>query len=507
MIRRIVIGICLTALVACSQQQTTEQAPPLPADLDLQGLADQSQSKTDAITKWYMDVVGELAYQLVAGKTGDGTYFHGYTAKWDAGTSVALRAFGSYWGLVLVYKQKKNGSWGNPLSRFTISYDKKKQNYHGEGTFTATASGNYLVVVGSPWSWSYKYELGAECTAGSCVQKFCVEYVAADTAGNSFNAFYATTVDSYEAGKQLLAELNGQFIEEAINPGTCGEQSGICLLNYKPVCGAPFSDPEKTYGNLCSLKVAVRMLAKDGYAKGRWQDGPCRLPGQCFNDDECKSDDYCGDNGVRCIMAPCTANYNVCQPREDKGAYCDRNRVCKPGLHCDAEKQQCVADDAQTGCTSSKDCPVDQICQQVYCITTPCPALCGNPACTDDKQCGADGYCDATGVCKKTGFCVRSSDCVGQPLVSMLMCMGEWRCDKAANQCKYNCGYQTNFCQAETLEDQHYGACKMVMGYLWNGKECKLISGCGCDEATDPTCRRLFSSQQKCDAVAKSCQN
>lgn len=55
----------------------------------------------------------------------------------------------------------------------------------------------------------------------------------------------------------------------------------------------------------------------------------CRLPGQCLADNECASGEYCGDNGVRCITHPCTANYDVCQPLEEDGAWCDRDEVCE----------------------------------------------------------------------------------------------------------------------------------------------------------------------------------
>lgn len=54
----------------------------------------------------------------------------------------------------------------------------------------------------------------------------------------------------------------------------------------------------------------------------------CRLPGQCLADSECASSEYCGDNGVRCITAPCLANYDVCQDVEATGSWCDRDQMC-----------------------------------------------------------------------------------------------------------------------------------------------------------------------------------
>lgn len=77
----------------------------------------------------------------------------------------------------------------------------------------------------------------------------------------------------------------------------------------------------------------------------------------CNDDSECGSDEYCGDNGVRCITFPCDANFDICKPRELEGAYCANDRGCADGLSCQANT--CAV--AQNECSDATDCS-DQFC-------------------------------------------------------------------------------------------------------------------------------------------------
>ncbi len=54
----------------------------------------------------------------------------------------------------------------------------------------------------------------------------------------------------------------------------------------------------------------------------------CAAPGACLADDECAIGEFCGDNGVRCIVAPCLANFDVCQAPQAPGDWCDRDEMC-----------------------------------------------------------------------------------------------------------------------------------------------------------------------------------
>lgn len=45
------------------------------------------------------------------------------------------------------------------------------------------------------------------------------------------------------------------------------------------------------------------------------------------------------------------------------------------------------------------------------------------------------------------------------------------------------------------LDAKGEGACEMHMGYTWDGKQCKGVSGCKC---VGKDCAKLFSSKQAC---------
>ncbi len=67
-------------------------------------------------------------------------------------------------------------------------------------------------------------------------------------------------------------------------------------------------------------------------------------PGECFSNDECAADEVCADNGVRCITAPCDANYDVCQPAP--ASECQTNDDCTDGYcrfaNADRTHMECV---------------------------------------------------------------------------------------------------------------------------------------------------------------------
>jgi hypothetical protein len=46
------------------------------------------------------------------------------------------------------------------------------------------------------------------------------------------------------------------------------------------------------------------------------------------------------------------------------------------------------------------------------------------------------------------------------------------------------------------------GACKMILGYKWDGKTCTMISGCSC---SGKDCSRLYSSLAACQKAQAHC--
>lgn len=94
----------------------------------------------------------------------------------------------------------------------------------------------------------------------------------------------------------------------------------------------------------------------------------CAAPDACEGDWDCGPGKFCGDNGVRCVRAPCDANYDVCQSQLGAGSSCTRDGECAAGT----------------------------ACRQGTCRTEPC----GETAECDGGFCGcADQTCDGS-ICK-----------------------------------------------------------------------------------------------------------
>lgn len=76
-------------------------------------------------------------------------------------------------------------------------------------------------------------------------------------------------------------------------------------------------------------------------------------PQRCTSHDDCASDEFCGDNGVRCITSPCDANFDICQPRQGEGDACNEDEMCGPDLAC--RNAQCTAVGTDE-CADAADC-------------------------------------------------------------------------------------------------------------------------------------------------------
>ena len=158
----------------------------------------------------------------------------------------------------------------------------------------------------------------------------CVEYETTDESGTPLRNLYAINVDSYEAGKALLATVAPNFINESIRPGACNTPSA-CPRIYKPVCGELASGPKRTFSNVCEFAAAIRKEAgATGESKGHFEPGVCSTAQACTEDSDCRQG-FCGwDAG----------NSRVCKPYSQVGERCEgfttpaHRRVCAPGLQC-----------------------------------------------------------------------------------------------------------------------------------------------------------------------------
>jgi hypothetical protein len=261
----------------------------VPAGTDENALADQDPGKADFAGGWWVQNEGGIGcFETKSGKTGSVGGFDGYTFKQVKGGKIGFDVVTSRRARVLVYGPMKNARWGGVRLSDWTQWNGNAKTYTTTIKWTAPEEGKYFVVVGAYVLGATTYALTYYCDS----EPHCVEYVSTDDTHTSLRSFYAINVNSYQEGKDTLAALNGNFVDEAINPGTCAEQSQICTKIYKPVCAAditPDAGPEpQQHGNLCAFKVAVRNASLGSPwngAKGHWDEGECK-PAFCTPGDK-----------------------------------------------------------------------------------------------------------------------------------------------------------------------------------------------------------------------------
>ena len=182
---------------------------------------------------------------------------------------------------------------------------------HASVVYEAEKSIDYVVAVYSiAWTATGNYSLRADCE----LTKFCVEYETTAADGTPYNNFYAQNVTTYEEGKQVLAQV-GDFLYEAINPGSCASQAIMCPAVEMPVC-ADTPQQQTQYGNVCKLKRHIREMAGEtDQWKGHWEEGVCDATGQfcggiagfpCPDGFSCVLEGTYPDAGGSCQRQVCT---------------------------------------------------------------------------------------------------------------------------------------------------------------------------------------------------------
>lgn len=125
--------------------------------------------------------------------------------------------------------------------------------------------------------------------------------------------------------------------------------------------------------------------------------GGCQQADACEDDYACKPGQFCGDNGVRCVRAPCDANYNVCQAQHTIGGNCSRDAECGAGSAC--RDNVCAAQ----LCEAESDCNNGFCgCSDSTCSTR----ICKNYA-AEGESCGGFRMAD------RVRFCSSEFECVG----------------------------------------------------------------------------------------------
>jgi len=128
----------------------------------------------------------------------------------------------------------------------------------------------------------------------------------------------------------------------------------------------------------------------------------CVAADACEGDYDCKAGEFCGDNGVRCIQAPCEANYNVCRSKVGDGSSCSRDGECAAGFAC--REGVC---DAQV-CETETDC-INGFCG---CADSSCRTRICKDFAKEGERCGGFRIADRVRFCSKDFACVAPYDII-----------------------------------------------------------------------------------------------
>lgn len=223
--------------------------------------------------------------------------------------------------------------------------------------------------------------------------------------GIDFPSYYFGRTTELVAGQRFQVELetNRASLVRLYGPAT-GFVDGLPIFG-RPLVRADTRRADGAHRSSFSFEApadGVYMLAYG--PKWVWQadyritftcvEG-CAAAEACENDWNCKTGEFCGDNGVRCVRAPCDANFNVCQAQVPGGSACTRDGECQAGLAC--RGGACVAE------------------------------LCGETSECDNGFCGCgDGSC-TTSICKD--FAKEGESCGGFRMAHLVRhCSPDFAC-------------------------------------------------------------------------------
>jgi hypothetical protein len=140
----------------------------------------------------------------------------------------------------------------------------------------------------------------------------------------------------------------------------------------------------------------------------------------------------------------------------DTDADCEGGRVCEavPVAGGGGSENQCV-----TGCHADSQCAAGERCEEVVCITAPCPGQCvGASECAGDADCATGSVCELSTGCTAPSTCVPgchdSSQCsAGEScnIVQCLTCPCPGSCGPAPGACDVDADCDPGFvCELST---------------------------------------------------------
>jgi hypothetical protein len=154
---------------------------------------------------------------------------------------------------------------------------------------------------------------------------------------------------------------------------------------------------------------------------------------------------------------------------------------------CDGLDNDCdgmVDEDCSGWCYSDKECGPYEFCNFAIPVGMAC--------CPNNMDCN-DNLMMCPGVCQlQAGLCWSDADCLmGETCEGEIVCPPGAMCFVADHPGKCIPSVQP-VCQV--VKPYSHGACAMVLGYIFNGKECFLESGCSCGS----DCVFFFQTMDEC---------
>ncbi|MCZ6795220.1 MAG: hypothetical protein O7J95_16570 [Planctomycetota bacterium] len=235
-----------------------------------------------------------------------------------------------------------------------------------------------------------------------------------------------------------------------------------------PACPQDDCAPQDARGvGLCALVLGVF-----------WDGERCAFVSGC----SCEGEDC--DSGYDSIEA-CEADRAACreaacEPQKARGVgaceallgYRWDGRVCRPVVGC-----ECEGPDCDRLFASSEEC-ADAVAS--------CPRDC------EPMDVTPLGLCDVIlGHVWNGAFCEALSGCTSEGEDVHDLYDTEEECLLAAESCR--CG---------PMDARGVGPCRAILGWAWDGRRCRQLSGCSCEGAD---CEFLFPSGEECTVAHSGC--
>jgi eight-cysteine-cluster-containing protein len=277
-------------------------------------------------------------------------------------------------------------------------------------------------------------------------------------------------------------------------------------------------------------------------------------PWQCTADSDCGKGQACVNGACQAVVTDCvvsgcsgeicaaTSLDSTCQWLDWYKCLslttCGRRADGSCGWDVNAAFLQC-RDGGGVACASNQDCRndrnlcpdaatcdvacIDGVCVQQACVPTAetcngidddCNGIVDDGCtvtrdCYTDADCAVGQECDHTGYAEAPGCCVPLPDGTGCPADYPLcpgVCVGIPVPCTANDECGVGQVCVAGTCTTPTppactpVKPGSHGACKMVVGWIFDGQQCVLEGGCTCE----PDCAAVFAGQKDCEAACGS---